>query len=191
MTEEAATKMTVELTLGILKACLDSKTVKRVVYTSSADRDKVDESKWSDIDFYKSQNRAAGTELYMATKVKTEKVALEFAEKHGLDVVTLIPSLVVDPFICHHLPASVGLALTVIFGSLAIFENFSTITLFMLEQLGHRTARHATPCPCPVTDESMPISVALFRRWQLEIQLSEASAYLSEFCLSFLCPTSD
>ncbi|PON58671.1 NAD(P)-binding domain containing protein [Trema orientale] len=139
VTEEAVTKMTVKGTLGILKACLDSKTVKRVVYTSSAatvvyggdgrdDRDKVEESTWSDIDFYKSQNREASTELYMATKVKTEKAALEFAEKHGLDVVTLIPSLVVGPFICPHLPASVGLALTMIFGNNKALYKYITKT---------------------------------------------------------------
>ena len=125
--EEEAAKMTVEGTLGILKACLDSNTVKRVVYTSSVativhgggrdNRDKVDESTWSDIDFYKSLNQSRGSELYVATKIKTEKAAQEFAEKHGLDLVTLNPSLVVGPFICPHLPSSVGLALTMIFGT--------------------------------------------------------------------------
>ncbi|GMN43102.1 hypothetical protein TIFTF001_012314 [Ficus carica] len=122
--EDEAIKLTVEGTLGILKACLNSKTVKRVVYTSSAatvvysgnGQGLVDENTWSDIDFYKTLNRK-GTNLYMATKTKTEKAALEFAEKHGLDLVTLIPPLVVGPFICSHLPSSVGLALCMILGN--------------------------------------------------------------------------
>ncbi|EXB76213.1 hypothetical protein L484_025566 [Morus notabilis] len=117
-------KMTVEGTLGILKACLNSKTVKRVVYTSSAatvlysgkGQGLVDEETWSDINYYKTLN-LRGTNLYMATKTKTEKAALEFAEKHGLDLVTVIPPFVVGPFICRHLPSSVRLALTMILGN--------------------------------------------------------------------------
>lgn len=122
--EDETIKMTVEGTLGILKACLNSKTVKRVVYTSSAatvlysgkGKGLVDEKTWSDINYYKTLN-LRGTNLYMATKTKTEKAALEFAEKHGLDLVTVIPPLVVGPFICHHLPSSVRLALTMILGT--------------------------------------------------------------------------
>ncbi|KAF3439987.1 hypothetical protein FNV43_RR18528 [Rhamnella rubrinervis] len=57
--EDELAKMTVEGTLGILKVCAESKTVKRVVYTSSAAtvvyseerREVVDENTWSDIDF--------------------------------------------------------------------------------------------------------------------------------------------
>ena len=60
--EETITRRAVEGTVGILKACLKSKSMKRVVYTSSAatvmfnkDQGVTDESTWSDIDFYKSQ----------------------------------------------------------------------------------------------------------------------------------------
>ncbi|CAB4269742.1 unnamed protein product [Prunus armeniaca] len=60
--EEAVTKKAVQGALGILKACLNSKTLKRVVYTSSAStvaysgssQDLVDESSWSDIEFHRS-----------------------------------------------------------------------------------------------------------------------------------------
>ena len=55
--EETVTKRTVDGALGILRACLKSKTVKRVVYTSSGSthsfsstetKDVVDESDWLD-----------------------------------------------------------------------------------------------------------------------------------------------
>ncbi|ONI27017.1 hypothetical protein PRUPE_1G063200 [Prunus persica] len=84
--EEAVTKKAVQGALGILKACLNSKTVKRVVYTSSAStvaysgssQDLVDESSWSDIEFHRSL-KIFGTS-YVAAKTKTEQAILEFAE---------------------------------------------------------------------------------------------------------------
>ena len=120
--EEAITRRAVEGTLGILKACLKSKSVKRVVYTSSAatvmfnnkDQGVTDESIWSDNDFCKPLKLMATS--YMVSKTKTERAALEFAEKHGLDLVTLIPSLVVGPFICPDLPGSVYMGMAMILG---------------------------------------------------------------------------
>jgi len=60
--EEIVTKRAISGALGILQACLNSKTVKRVVYTSSAsavvlngeEADEMDESFWSDVDFVKA-----------------------------------------------------------------------------------------------------------------------------------------
>ncbi|CAK7347908.1 unnamed protein product [Dovyalis caffra] len=97
--EETVIKRSVEGTLGILKACLNSKTVKRVVYTSSIstvlysgkDQQVLDESAWTDIDYFRSLNAVGNSSPIV--KTKTERAALEFAELHGLDLVTLIPSL--------------------------------------------------------------------------------------------------
>ncbi|BFG21740.1 hypothetical protein CerSpe_080140 [Prunus speciosa] len=121
--EEAVTKKAVQGALGILKACLNSKTVKRVVYTSSAStvaysgssQDLVDESSWSDIEFHRSL-KIFGTS-YVSAKTKTEQAILEFAEKSGLEVVTLIPPLVVGGFICKNFPSSVYLSLSMILGN--------------------------------------------------------------------------
>ncbi|CAL2241337.1 unnamed protein product [Prunus armeniaca] len=121
--EEAVTKKAVQGALGILKACLNSKTVKRVVYTSSAStvaysgssQDLVDESSWSDIEFHRSL-KIFGTS-YVAAKTKTEQAILEFAKKSGLEVVTLIPPLVVGGYICKNFPSSVYLALAMILGN--------------------------------------------------------------------------
>jgi nucleoside-diphosphate-sugar epimerase len=120
-----------EGTLGILKACLNSKTVKRVVYTSSAaailfsgnGQEVVDESAWTDMDYFKDLKLTARS--YTASKTKTERAALEFAEQHGLDLVTLIPSLVLGPFNSPRIPASFYVGLAMIMGMITLFNKKS------------------------------------------------------------------
>ncbi|KAL7203695.1 hypothetical protein ACSBR2_016869 [Camellia fascicularis] len=120
--EEVKIQRAINGTLGILKACLDSKTVKRVVYTSSASTimfndkglDVLDENHWSDIDYIRSV-KIYGVS-YMISKTLTEKAALEFAEKHGLDLVTVIPTVVNGPLICPRVPSSVNFSMAMIFG---------------------------------------------------------------------------
>ncbi|XP_028761637.1 vestitone reductase-like isoform X4 [Neltuma alba] len=115
--EEIVTKRSIDGALGILKACLTSKTVKRVVYTSSASavdylgkEDEVkDESSWTDVDLLRTSKTFGWS--YAVSKTLTEKAVLTFGEQNGLDVVTLIPTFVVGPFICPNLPGSVGSAL--------------------------------------------------------------------------------
>ncbi|XP_070682531.1 vestitone reductase-like [Malus domestica] len=111
--EEVVTKRSIDGALGIPKACLNAKTMKRVVYTSNAaavmfgsnkDVEEVVESFWSDIDYIRPIKRYGP---YMISKTLTEKPVLEFSEKYGLDVVTVIPSFVVGPFICPKLPGSI------------------------------------------------------------------------------------
>lgn len=139
--EETVTRRSVEGTLGILKACLNSKTVKRVVYTSSAsavvfnnkDEDMKEESSWSDVEFIRSLGSYAGP--YFISKIETERAALEFAEKHGLDLVTLIPSFVLGPFLCPRLPGSVQTALIMIMGTYSSPRPFpQSIFQYFLQQ---------------------------------------------------------
>ncbi|RVW41010.1 vestitone reductase [Vitis vinifera] len=121
--QETVIRRSVEGTLGILKGCLKSKTVKRVVYTSSTaavvynnkDEDIMDESSWSDIDVINSIKPLGSS--YVISKTRIERAALEFAEQHGLDLVSLIPSFVVGPFICPGFPGSVHLILAMILGN--------------------------------------------------------------------------
>ncbi|XP_054784549.1 vestitone reductase-like isoform X1 [Prosopis cineraria] len=120
--EEIVTKRSIDGALGILKACLNSKTVKRVVYTSSSSavshigkEDEVkDETLWSDVDLLRTSKRYGWS--YAVSKTLTEKAVLEFGEQNGLDVVTVIPTSVVGPFICPKLPGSVGSTLYFLFG---------------------------------------------------------------------------
>ena len=120
--EEIVTKRAVDGALGILKACIDSKTVKRVVYTSSAaavcctgkEEDVLDESSWSDVDFLRRFKPYGWS--YAVSKTLTEKAVLEFGEQHGLEVVTLTAPFIVGSFICPKLPDSVEKALVLVLG---------------------------------------------------------------------------
>ena len=122
--EEVVTERAVSGTLGILKACLKSGTVKRVVYTSSAsavvcndkDSDKMDESLWSDVSLV-GEKSTPKFRSYTISKTMTEMAALEFGEQHGLDVVTVIPTFVVGPFICPKFPSSVCSSLALVLGT--------------------------------------------------------------------------
>ncbi|KAF2298210.1 hypothetical protein GH714_018621 [Hevea brasiliensis] len=55
----------------------------------------MDESFWSDVDYIRALNSFASP--YWISKMLAEKRALEFAEEHGLDLVTIIPSLLSAP----------------------------------------------------------------------------------------------
>ncbi|XP_059650986.1 vestitone reductase-like [Cornus florida] len=127
--EETVSRRSVQGTLAILKACLNSKTVKRVVHTSSSvtcmfnrkDQGETEESIWTNIDFYRSLGPS--TSAYVCSKTKTERAALEFAENHGLDLVTLVLPLTFGPFICPNPPSSVHIGLAMILGR----ENYYSI----------------------------------------------------------------
>ncbi|XVF33500.1 hypothetical protein REPUB_Repub17cG0173900 [Reevesia pubescens] len=122
--EEVLTKRSINGALGILKACLKSKTVKRVVYTSSAtavffddkDVDMMDESFWTNVDFARD-NLDPSLSSYVISKTLTEKAALEFAADHGLDVVTVVPTYVVGPFICPKFPDTLRSPLGLVLGT--------------------------------------------------------------------------
>ncbi|GFP95010.1 vestitone reductase [Phtheirospermum japonicum] len=114
-------------TRGILQACVDSKTVRRVVCTSTAGTttfnsqiaaggglDVVDESSWTDVEFLRKLG--AFGETYVVTKTVTEKLVLDFGERNGLDVVTVLPTWIHGPFISPTCPDSVQIFMALIFG---------------------------------------------------------------------------
>ncbi|KAK4414688.1 Vestitone reductase [Sesamum alatum] len=122
-TEEMITNKSIRATLGILEACLKAKTVKRVVYTSSAFTVMfnnegpdivVDENSWTDVDYVRNANYFGAS--YSISKTLTERAALEFAEKHSLDLVSVIPTWINGPFICPSIPGSVTGSLAMILG---------------------------------------------------------------------------
>ncbi|KAJ0985887.1 hypothetical protein J5N97_004243 [Dioscorea zingiberensis] len=106
--------------LNILKSCLKSSTVRRVIYTSSAGALAVDgqrkpvydENCWSDVDFCKT-NKMVGW-MYFVSKTLAEKAGFKFAEKNNIEFVSIIPSLVNGPFIMPTLPPSMLIALALI-----------------------------------------------------------------------------
>ncbi|XP_057787569.1 vestitone reductase-like isoform X2 [Salvia miltiorrhiza] len=119
-TVESISQKCVEATLGILRACVKSKTVKRVVYTSSLSTvavkeklpDVLDEDEWSDIDFARNLNTTGAS--YFVSKTATERAALEFG---GVEVVSVIPSWIHGPFVCPNLPGSVWSSLALFLGN--------------------------------------------------------------------------
>ncbi|KAL8091845.1 vestitone reductase-like isoform X2 [Apium graveolens] len=126
--EETNTKRSINATLSILQACVDSKTVRRVVYTASLaalsfsgkNLDVVDETTWTDVDFLRSL-KIYGEPYYIA-KTLTERAALQFAETHDLELITVIPTFIHGSFITPHCPGSVSSSMSVIFGDELPFE---------------------------------------------------------------------
>ncbi|CAN1308201.1 Protein BRI1-5 ENHANCED 1 [Linum perenne] len=119
----------VEATVGVLRVCAESKTVKRVVFTSSIAatvpgrnnvRSDVDETTWTDVDALRGVVGGAAFNT-LSVKTATEKAAVEFADRNGMDVVTLLPAVVVGPFICPAVPTSVKLALGLLLARAHIF----------------------------------------------------------------------
>lgn len=113
-------KPTIEGVLGIIKSCAKAKTVKRLVFTSSAGTVNVqehqlpiyDESNWSDLDFVYSKKMTAW--MYFVSKILAEKAAWEAAKENNIDFISIIPTLVVGPFINPTFPPSLITALSLI-----------------------------------------------------------------------------
>ncbi|XP_060188139.1 vestitone reductase-like [Lycium barbarum] len=118
--EEMITQRSIDSIIGILQACIESKTVKRVVYTSSAatvvggSSNIIDENSWTDVDLIRTLKPFASS--YTISKTLTEKAALEFAEIYGIDLVTLIPTWIHGPFITPQIPGSVRSSMEMILG---------------------------------------------------------------------------
>ncbi|XP_015055518.2 vestitone reductase-like [Solanum pennellii] len=119
--EEIITQRSINGTLGILQACINANTVKRVVYTSSSttimvenSSDIVDENSWTNVHIVRALKNFARS--YTISKTLTEKAALEFVEKNGIDLVTVIPTWIHGPFITPPIPGSVSSSMEMILG---------------------------------------------------------------------------
>ncbi|KAI5647365.1 hypothetical protein M9H77_33370 [Catharanthus roseus] len=128
-TEEEITQKSIDGTIGILQACLNAKTVKRFVYTSSVATVMLDNRGLNIVD----ENILFG--IYTITKTLAEKACLEFGEKHGLDIVTLIPPWISGPFICTNLPRSVRTILALILGHEEEYQNLSKASIVHIDDL--------------------------------------------------------
>ncbi|KAA0039999.1 vestitone reductase-like [Cucumis melo var. makuwa] len=143
---EVVIRRTVDGALGILKACLNSRTVRRVVYTSSAsaiqfcnDSNKMeylDESNWAEIDYINKVLPKGRS--YPISKKLTEQAILEFSKQHGLEVVSVIPTFVVGPFICPKLPGSVRTTLALVLGIFFLLSYLILIIKFSKYLAGTR-----------------------------------------------------
>uniref|UniRef100_A0A0E0MZP0 Flavanone 4-reductase n=1 Tax=Oryza rufipogon TaxID=4529 RepID=A0A0E0MZP0_ORYRU len=109
--ENEVIKPTVEGMLSIMRACRDAGTVKRIVFTSSA-----------------------GT-MYFVSKSLAEKAAMEYAREHRLDLISVIPTLVVGPFISNGMPPSHVTALALLTGNEAHYSILKQVQFVHLDDL--------------------------------------------------------
>lgn len=114
-------------TSNVLKVCSASKVQKVVVMSSNAavdynpnwPQDKLkDESCWSDKEFCKENE-----EWYRVAKIVAEQAAFEYAEKNGLNVVTLCPPLVFGPLLQPTVNTSSKFLIYVIKGGPDVMNN--------------------------------------------------------------------
>ncbi|KAL4351293.1 hypothetical protein GQ457_06G044250 [Hibiscus cannabinus] len=136
------TQRAIDGALGILKACSRSETVKRVVYTSSisavylnkSNVEMMDESHWTDVDYVRSEINSY-ISSYAISKTLTEKAAFEFANEHGLDLVSIIPPMVIGPFICPKMQGSTRAALAPIFESKDDYSLLINVAMVHIDDL--------------------------------------------------------
>lgn len=127
--EETVTNRAVQGVIGILKTCLELKTVKRIVLTSSVSTiigqnssnidEVLDENSWTDVDFLRACDATMNVNIstYPVSKALSEKAALEFADDNGLDLVVVNPSCTSGPFVLPFIPSSVSMSLVPLLGN--------------------------------------------------------------------------
>ncbi|XP_065850270.1 cinnamoyl-CoA reductase 1 [Euphorbia lathyris] len=118
----------VQGTVNVLEAARKFK-VRRVVITSSISAmvpnpnwpaGKVfDEMSWTDLDYCKSKQK-----WYPVSKTLAEKAAWEYAEKHGIDVVTIHPATCLGTLLQPSLNASCAVLQQLLLGSKDTQENY-------------------------------------------------------------------
>ncbi|XVE80276.1 hypothetical protein DITRI_Ditri14bG0127100 [Diplodiscus trichospermus] len=112
-------------TENLLKSCLKSKSVKRVVFTSSIStitakdsngnwKPVVDESCQITVDHV--LNAKASGWVYALSKLLTEEAAFKFADENGIDLVSVITTTVAGPFLTTGLPSSIQVLLSPVTG---------------------------------------------------------------------------
>nr|KJB58245.1 hypothetical protein B456_009G200600 [Gossypium raimondii] len=126
--ENEVIKPTINGVLSIMKACAKAKTVRRLVFTSSAGTIDVaeqqkpcyDETCWSDLEFIQAKKMTGW--MYFVSKTMAEQAAWKFAKENNIDFVSIIPPLVVGPFIMQSMPPSLITALSPITGNEAHYS---------------------------------------------------------------------
>ncbi|XP_017243001.1 putative anthocyanidin reductase isoform X2 [Daucus carota subsp. sativus] len=123
-------------TLNVLKACVKSKSVKKVVFTSSIStltakgtdgnwKVVVDESCQTPIDHV--WNTKARGWVYALLKLSTENAAFQFAYDKGIDLVSVITTTVAGPFLTSNIPSSIQVLLSPLTGDPDFFPILSAV----------------------------------------------------------------
>ncbi|VVB08870.1 unnamed protein product [Arabis nemorensis] len=121
---------------NVLGSCLKSKSVKRVVFTSSIStltskdengrmRSVVDETCKTPID-HVMKTKASGW-IYVLSKLASEEEAFRYAKERGMDLVSAITTTVSGPFLTPSLPSSLQVLLSPITGDSKLFAILSAV----------------------------------------------------------------
>ncbi|CAD5329225.1 NAD-dependent epimerase/dehydratase [Arabidopsis thaliana x Arabidopsis arenosa] len=121
---------------NVLSSCLKSKSVKRVVFTSSIStltakdenelmRSFVDETCKAHVD-HVLKTQASGW-IYVLSKLVSEEEAFRYAKERGMDLVSVITTTVSGPFLTPFVPSSVQVLLSPITGDSKLFAILSAV----------------------------------------------------------------
>ncbi|CAL4948520.1 unnamed protein product [Urochloa decumbens] len=136
--ENEVIKPTVEGMLSIMRACKEAGTVRRVVFTSSAgtvnieerQRPVYDHDNLSDVDFCRRVKMTG-----WMSKSLSENAAMAYAAEHGLNLISIIPTLVVGPFLSAAMPPSLVAALALVTGNEAHYSILKQVQFVHLDDL--------------------------------------------------------
>ncbi|XP_015898044.3 putative anthocyanidin reductase isoform X2 [Ziziphus jujuba] len=130
----------IEGTLNLLKSCSKSRSVKRVVFTSSISTLTAIDSngKWKPVVDETCQTplghvwdaKASGW-VYVLSKLLTEEAAFRFVVENGIDLVSVITTTVAGPFITSHVPSSIQVLLSPITGDPELLRILSAVNARM------------------------------------------------------------
>ncbi|XP_021894597.1 anthocyanidin reductase ((2S)-flavan-3-ol-forming) isoform X2 [Carica papaya] len=120
--ENEMIKPAVQGALNVLKSCVKSKSVKRVIYTSSAAAVSInklsetgvvlDENDWTDVEYLTSERPP--TWGYPVSKALSEKAAWKFAQDNNIDLIAVVPVLLCGPSRLPEPPHSIHLSMSLI-----------------------------------------------------------------------------
>ncbi|KAF8364834.1 hypothetical protein HHK36_033190 [Tetracentron sinense] len=139
--ENEVIKPTIDGVLSVMRSCAKAKTVRKLVFTSSAGTVafqeeqllEYDESSWSDVEFCRSKKMTGW--MYFVSKTLAEKAAWEFAKENNIDFISIIPTLVVGQFIMPSMPPSLVTALAPITGNEAHYSIIKQCQYVHLDDL--------------------------------------------------------
>ncbi|XP_027926917.1 putative anthocyanidin reductase isoform X1 [Vigna unguiculata] len=127
-------------TLNLLKSCMNSSSVKRVVLTSSISTITAKDSngKWKPVVDESCQIQTehvlkiqASGWVYALSKLLTEEAAFKFAKENGIDLVSVITTTVAGPFFTATVPSSVKVLLSPITGEGEFLKILSAVNARM------------------------------------------------------------
>nr|AGR34043.1 dihydroflavonol-4-reductase [Ginkgo biloba] len=142
--ENEIIRPTINGTLNVMRSCAKAKSVKRVVFTSSAGTvnftddfqqpGKIfDENCWTNVDYCRREKMTGW--MYFVSKTLAEQAAWDFAQKNDIDLITIIPTLVVGPFIMQAMPPSMTTALALLTRNEAHYMILRQVQLVHLDDL--------------------------------------------------------